>query len=92
MKPTAATCRAQQAHQLVLASNTALPNVRNIATVAAAAWAREALAADKRDERATCRKQDAADVVLRLELPGHQDRGFSENPDRGFADADAAPS
>ncbi|MCP3733056.1 hypothetical protein M9978_21855 [Sphingomonas sp. MG17] len=88
MKPTAITCRAQQAHHLALAAAAVLPNVRGIATLAAAAWGKEALDADKRDTRAALRKQgvEEAALALRLELPAQDDRRFSENPDRGFAD------
>lgn len=88
MKPTAIMCRAQQARQLTLAANAVLPNVRNIATTAAAAWAKEALDADKRDKRTALRKEGAegAAPALRLDLPGPDDRRFSENPDRGFAE------
>jgi hypothetical protein len=87
MKPTAIMCRAQQARQLTLAANAVLPNVRDIATTAAAAWAKEALDADKRDKRTAVRQQDARDAAVALELTTYADRGFSENPDRGFADA-----
>lgn len=91
MKPTAITCRAQQAHQLSLAAGALLPNVRNIANIAAAAWGKEALAADKRDLRTAQRHQEAASVSLglHLELPNENDRRFSENPDRSFIAADA---
>jgi len=85
MQPTAIMCRAQQARQLTLAANAVLPNVRAIATTAAAAWAKEALDADKRDKRAAVR-QGATDAAKALELVAHKDRGLSENPDRGFAD------
>ncbi|MFS2108079.1 hypothetical protein [Sphingomonas sp. 67-41] len=86
MQPTAIMCRAQQARQLTLAANAVLPNVRAIATTAAAAWAKEALDADKRDKRAAVRQQGATDAAKALELVAHKDRGLSENPDRGFAD------
>jgi hypothetical protein len=88
MKPAAITCRAQQAHHLALAASATLPNVRNIATLAAAAWAKEALDADKRDLRTALRKQeiDRAALSQRPDLPREDDRRFSENPDRGFAD------
>jgi hypothetical protein len=86
MKPTAIMCRAQQAHQLTLAANAVLPNVRDIATNAAAAWAKEALDAEKRDKRTALRQQVAMDAAMAFELAAHN-RSFSENPDRGFADA-----
>ncbi|NML04167.1 hypothetical protein [Sphingomonas sp. G-3-2-10] len=86
MKPTAIMCRAQQTRQLALAANAVLPNVRDIATTAAAAWAKEALDADKRDKRTALRQQGVMDAAMALELIASKDRGFSENPDRGFAD------
>lgn len=87
MKPTAIMCRAQQARHLTLATNAALPNVRDIATAAAAAWAREAIDADKRDKRTALRQQSALGAAIALEMVATEDRSFSENPDRGFADA-----
>ncbi|MGK6319465.1 hypothetical protein [Sphingomonas sp. DT-204] len=89
MQPSSTMCRAQEAQQRELASNAVLPNVRRIATLAAAAWAKEALAADKREERRRLRRLDAgAAPAPRLEQPLDDDRLFSENPDRGFADVD----
>lgn len=87
MKPTAIICRAQQARQLTLAADAVLPNVRDIANIAAAAWGKEALAADKRDRRTAQRHHDMASTSLglHLELPSDDDRRFSENPDRGFS-------
>lgn len=88
MKPTAIMCRAQQARQLTLAADAVLPNVRVIAARAAAAWAKEALAAEKRDERLARGRMEmvgAAPALLR-EAPSQHDRAFSENPDRGFSD------
>lgn len=86
MKPTAIMCRAQQAHQLILAANAVLPNARDIAATAAAAWGKEALVADKRDKRMALRQQGAKKAAMALDLTSNRDRGFSENPDRGFAD------
>ena len=47
MQPSVTMCRAQEAHQRSLAANAVLPNVRAIATLAAAAWAKEAAAASE---------------------------------------------
>lgn len=80
MQPTLAMCRMQEAHQLALAAGTALANVKDIATLAATAWAKEAVAAERREARRTLRKQDMRAV------PSLEDRTFSENPDRSFAD------
>lgn len=86
MQPSSILCRAQQARQHDLAAGTTLVNVRRVATLAAAAWAKEALAADKREQRTANRKHVAeAAASLHLELPRPEDRAFSENPDRGFA-------
>jgi hypothetical protein len=81
MQPTSQLCRAQQARHLALADDAILDNVRNIATRAAAAWAKEAELADRREERKALAQHVAS---LRLDLPTIEDRGFSENPDRGF--------
>lgn len=81
MQPTLAMCRAQEARQLKHAADAPLTNVRNIAVLAAAAWAKEALAAQRREERRARRDQE-----LLYAAPQLEDRIFSENPDRGFAD------
>lgn len=87
MQPSSNFCRAQQAHHQALAAGAALENARGVATLAAAVWAREALAAEKREARMARKKLDAAaGVVLHLQLPPPDERAFSENPDRGFAD------
>lgn len=87
MQPSSTLCRARQAHHDALAAGTNLANVRSVATLAAAAWAKEALAADKREQRLERRKETAdAGIALHLEMPRPDDRSFSENPDRGYAD------
>ncbi len=88
MQPSSTFCRAQEAHQHALATGAALMNVRGIATLAAAAWAKEAHAAEKREERKARRQSHAAaGAELYLMPPAPEDRSFSENPDRGFPDA-----
>ncbi|MCJ8158464.1 hypothetical protein [Sphingomonas sp. LaA6.9] len=85
MQPSSTFCRRQEAHQRALAAGTALVNVQGIATLAAAAWAKEARTAEKREERLARRKLDAeTGAALHLELPPPDDRSFSENPDRGL--------
>jgi len=87
MQPSACTCRAQEAHQRVVSLNAPLANVRSIAALAAAAWAKEALAAERREARVAHARQDReAAKVLHLCL-WPDERTLSENPDRGFADA-----
>lgn len=80
MQLTSTMCRSQQTRQLDLAADATLPNVKGIAMLAAAAWAKEAVAAERRELR---------HAAVRMSLPAislADDRAFSENPDRGFAD------
>lgn len=86
MQPSSTMCRAQEARQHLLATNSSLPNVKQVALLAAAAWAKEASAAEKREERSLRRQSELAGA--RLELPVMEDRLFSENPDRGHSDPD----
>jgi hypothetical protein len=51
MQPSSEFCRAQEAHERQRAADSALENVRRIATQAAAMWSLEALAAEKREQR-----------------------------------------
>jgi hypothetical protein len=89
MQPSSTLCRAQEAHHRTLAAATALSNIKTVSMAAAAAWAREAIDAERREERMV-RRHEAADATarLRLEQPIPQDRGFSENPDRGFPEGE----
>ncbi len=91
MQPSSSMCRAQEARQHALSLSIPLENGRHVATLAAAAWAKEAQAAEKREERVRHRKlfAEASGVGLRLELPLPQDRDASENPDRGHADIES---
>jgi hypothetical protein len=84
MQPTSTFCRAQEARQHALAIGTGLVNARDIATIAAAAWAKEAMAAEKREERMMRRDAAGHAAMLRLEPMPHEEYAFSENPDRGF--------
>jgi hypothetical protein len=58
--------------------------VRLRAEAAAAAWAKEAVAAEHRELR---KRRTAATRNVLLERAAEEERGFSENPDRGLADA-----
>jgi hypothetical protein len=87
MQPSSIFCRAQEARQHAVAMSSELANTRGIATIAAAAWAKEALAAEKREERFV-RKSLSEGAALPLGPLSRDDRSFSENPDRGFAEAD----
>lgn len=80
MNPTLVMCRAQEARQRTLAADAALANVKGVAMLAAAAWAKEAITAERREQRRVRRDQELLHAPPLLE-----DRIFSENPDRGFA-------
>lgn len=81
MQPTLSMCRAQETRQLAVAAGATLANVKGIATLAAAAWAKEAVAAERREARQADKLHDAA-----IALPLTSDWQLSENPDRGWAD------
>jgi hypothetical protein len=87
MQPTSIFCRAQEARQHALATGTGLLNVRGIATLAAAAWAKEAVAAEKREERVDRKQRASRAGMLCAEPLLQEDRSLSENPDRAFAEA-----
>jgi len=87
MQPSLTLCRAQEAHHLALSRAATLANVKAIADAAAAAWAKEGLAAEARDKRrlrslASTAAQPLSDVLEPVEL-GEP----SEMPDRGNAHA-----
>ena len=80
MVPSSALCRAQESLHRSKAADTALENVRRVATDAAEAWAKEAIAAERREER---------QVKVRAAADGDaadEDAMASENPDRGLAE------
>ncbi|MBC7987702.1 MAG: hypothetical protein H7X93_13695 [Sphingomonadaceae bacterium] len=82
MYPSSELCRAQQALQLDRAAASDLANIRDVAVGAAAAWAREAVSAEKREKRrALCGEHRATDALAKEQT----ERAISENPDRGFA-------
>lgn len=86
MYPSAALCRAQEALQLDRAITAQLPNVRTIARRAAAAWAIEAISADKRERRKEKTRLASASLAGEKQAPLREnDLSFSENPDRGLA-------
>lgn len=89
MQPSSTFCRAQEAHQHALAARATLANARGIAALAAIAWAKEAHAAEKREER-KARAHASVGAERPLAAPMADERSFSENPDRGFADAELA--
>ena len=83
MQISSTLCRAREAHHLALAAGSTLANVSTVATLAAAAWAKEAHAAEVRENRVEKRR---ASEALLLAQPLAEARGFSENPDRGHAE------
>lgn len=84
MSLTLAFCRTQEARQLAIAAAAPLENSRQIANIAAAAWAKEATAAERADAR-KLKSAASPRPILPSALPDAEDRSLSENPDRGFA-------
>ncbi|APL93475.1 hypothetical protein AI27_11660 [Sphingomonas sp. BHC-A] len=82
MTHTSAFCRAQEAFHRDRAAVANLDNVRIVATSAAAAWAREAVVALRREGKLGQEDQLPAAASLSEE---EEDAAFSENPDRGLA-------
>lgn len=64
-----------------------LDNVRSVAERAAVAWGREAIVAEQREARQVC-AHAIADLaaVQNQRFQDSEDRLFSENPDRSFAE------
>jgi|GEM_PF-455098 len=89
MQLSAKFCRAQAAHHRSIAAGAPLNNVKGVALLAAAAWAKEAQAADHREKRRAGVKLQAvlAAPGLASGSVGTDDSLFSENPDRGFVTA-----
>lgn len=83
MQPTALLCHAQEALQRARAADTKLESVRDQANSAAAAWAKEAALAEKREAR---KAAEARAAEQRVAATGRTAREFSENPDRGFSE------
>ena len=82
MANTSAFCLAQEALQRDRVAAADLENVRMIATSAAAAWAREAVVALRREAKLGREDQLPAAASLSEE---EEDLAFGENPDRGQA-------
>ena len=78
MVPSSALCRAQERLHLRRAADTRLENVRIVAASAAEAWAKEAIAAERREERRIAAAAPASNDARDILSP-------SENPDRGLA-------
>lgn len=86
MVPSSALCRAQEDLHLRKAADTTLENVRRVATNAAAAWAKEAVAAETREARQL--RVRAATPESDVESDNEADENWvpDENPDRGVPD------
>lgn len=82
MTHTSAFCLAQEALHRDRAAVANLGNVRIVAASAAAAWAREAAAALRRE--AKLGREDRLPAAASLSEE-EEDAAFSENPDRGLA-------
>lgn len=85
MTPSAQICRAQEQYQRDASLTAPLANVREIAALAAVAWASEACAADQREARRLA--QRLANSGERTIVPACFGNDLlSENPDRDCAD------
>jgi hypothetical protein len=82
--PSSILCRAQEALQRARAAASTLDSVRTQAEAAAAAWAKEAVAAEHRERR---KLRVVATRDAQLAMAEQDTRIFSENPDRGLANA-----
>lgn len=87
MRPSSILCREQEARQHALAAGSTLINVKSVANLAAAAWAKEALLAEGRERRLLHRQEHPEETGLGLQMEGAEEHSFSENPDRGFSEA-----
>jgi hypothetical protein len=86
MIPSSVLCRTQEDLHRRRAADTSLENVRLVANNAAAAWAKEAIAAEHREKRQTRVREFAeAASVPKAGLGGSDDLLPNENPDRGLA-------
>ncbi|OCC25317.1 hypothetical protein MB02_01190 [Croceicoccus estronivorus] len=87
MKLTSTHCRTLEAHQRQRASSASLKNVRLVAQIAADAWEREALLAERFEANAARRRAIAElSSIERSRDHDEDDCSSSENPDRNRAD------
>ncbi len=82
MPLSSAFCRTQEAAQSKRADLATLPNVRGLALVGAAAWARESVLAEKRERRHKASMGHEAEHGMQ-EAFAALDALMSENPNRG---------
>lgn len=88
MYPSSTLCRTQEEFHRARAASATLENVRAVAASAAAAWRQEAVAAERREARGV-RTRAVAELIAaqKARAAEEAERGFSENPDRGFESA-----
>ena len=84
MSPSSSICRTQETFQRGLAASATLVNVRETAERAAAAWNKEAAAADIREQRELARVNRVKFASAVQQAQERHDKSMSENPDRGF--------
>ncbi|MBB4101303.1 hypothetical protein [Sphingomonas kyeonggiensis] len=90
MQPTAIFCRTEEVRQRALAGTATLENVKRIAIVAAAAWAKEGAAAEHREARKLRAQEIARAGIMKDEPACMEDRNLSENPDRALYNRELA--
>jgi len=86
MQPSSILCRTQEERHHALARAATLDNVKLIASAAAAAWAKEGVAAGLREDRKLRIQAFAETHAAPSDPPSADDRALSENPDRGYAE------
>jgi hypothetical protein len=87
---SAAVCRRWEAHHRQAAAEARLPNVRNIALTAAAAWARQAEEAEERESGFQAALSDE-DAAIALEFQREEDFADDAEPAEPSRISDAAP-
>lgn len=87
MQPSLILCRAREEHHLAISRAATLDNIRVVANAAAAAWAKEGIAAGMREDRKLRTRQFAEAQAESGESISADGCDPSENPDRGHADA-----
>ncbi|MFA5970032.1 MAG: hypothetical protein WC816_12430 [Sphingomonas sp.] len=86
MQPSSILCRAQEASQRSRAAAATLENIRAQANLAATAWAREAVCAERREARMLRLHRPAVQPACEIlpKFSAEEEMAFSENPDMDF--------
>ncbi|MEG3090257.1 hypothetical protein [Sphingomonas sp. PB1R3] len=87
MQPSLILCRAREEHHLAISRAATLDNIRVVANAAAAAWAKEGVAAGMREDRKLRTRQFAEGQPQGDEPTSAEWGDLAENPDRARADA-----